>query len=231
MMNLFRDVLTNTVERISMWFSTYAPSLLAGLLIILLAYVVAFLARWILRRIFHGISMERFLRESGLSSMLGKISAVDLAANAAFWFFFLGGVLTAISAFDTQITNQITEIAIYLFPKLLAAAGIIIAGIWLGRFLGRHILVWAVNEGIPWGRRLAAAVRALVVFVAVVAAADHLNFARNVFLAVLILVVGGIVLSLSLVAGLYGKEMLKRSLEEKPAAQDEKRDMAIWRHL
>ena len=234
MINLFESVLRETIQRISNQVSTYAPGVLTGILIVLIAYVFARVVRWLIFRIFKGIAFDRFLRQSGLLSMLsrsGKVRTVEIVAKAAFWLILLGGVVTGISAFDTQITSQITQTVILLSPKLLAAAAIVIAGFWLGQFLSRHILVWAVNEGIPSGRWLAQAVRVLVVFVAVAAAADHLNFARNVFLAAFILVVGGIVLSASLALGSYGKEVLHRCLQEKPDKAQEKEEMSIWRHI
>jgi hypothetical protein len=234
MINLFQDVIRQTAQRISNQVVTYAPGLLVGLLIVIVAYILARAVRWLLARIIKGIAFDRFLHQSGLSAMLnrsGRMRAADFVAKLVFWLILLGGILTGISAFDTQLTTRITETVVFLSPKLFAAAAILIAGMWFGQYLGRHLLVWAVNEGIPSGRRLAAAVRVLVVFVAIAAAADHLDFARNVFLAAFILVVGGIVLAASLAFGLYGRDVLKRFMKDKPDSPDEKDEMSIWRHL
>ena len=234
MIDFLESVYNHTVERISGQVSTYAPGLIAGLLIVLIAYILAKLVRWLLRRIFKGIAFDRFLRQSGLVSMLdrsGKTHAVEIVAGSAFWLIFLAGVLTGISAFDTQLTTRITEAAVFLAPKLFAAGLIILAGIWFGRYLGRHTLVWAVNEGIPSSRKLATAVRVLVVFVSVAAAADYLNFARYVFLASLILVLGGIILAASLSVGLCGRDYLKRYMQERPEKPEDKDEMSLWKHL
>jgi hypothetical protein len=234
MAQLFEGVLRETMQRISSQFTTYAPGLLTGSLIMLIAYVIARVARWLISRIFKGIAFDRFLRHSGLLSMIhrsGTVQTVEIVANGAYWLILLGGFVIGISAINTQITSQIAATAILLTPKLLAAAVIVVAGFWLGRFLSRHILVWAVNEGLPAGRRFAQAVRVLVVFIAVAAAADHLNFARNVFLAASILVFGGIVLAASLALGFYGKDILHRCLQEKSEKIDEKEEMSLWRHI
>ena len=235
MIALLQNVLRQTMDRISSQVTLYAPGLLAGILILMVAYILAVVTRWLITRIFKGVAFDRFLRQSGLSAMLphtGRIHAVEIVAGAAFWLILLAGLLTGISAFNTQLTSRITETVVFLSPKLLAAAAILIAGIWLGQYLSRHVLVWAVNEGIPSGRRLAAAVRALVIFVAVAAAADYLNFARTVFLAAFIIVVGGIVLTASLAFGLCGKEILHQHLKGKAGQPDDKKEeMSIWRHL
>jgi len=231
MIEFLRNVIHLTAQRISDRVSFAAPAIIVGLLILLIAYCLAWLARWLLLRIFKGISLDRFLRQSGLFEPPGHGRTAELIAKSTFWLILLGGLLTGISAFDTQLTSRITESVVFLIPKLLAAAGIIIVGLWLGRYLGRHILVWSVNEGIPSGRRLAAAVRVLIVCVAIAAAADHLDFARNVFLAILIILVGGIVLTVSLALGLYGKDLVRRFLEAKPDDAGPKDEMSIWRHL
>ncbi len=234
MIQLFENVIRETIQRISNQVSSYAPGMLIGILILLIAYVLARFVRWLISRIFKGIAFDRFLRQSGLLSMInrsGSLRTVEIVASTAFWLILLGGVIAGVSAFDTQITSQITQTVIFLSPKLLAAAAILVVGFWLGQYLSRHILVWAVNEGIPSGRRLAQAVRVLVVFVAVAAAADHLNFARNVFLAAFILVIGGIVLAASLALGGYGKEVLHRCLQEKQDKTQDKEEMPTWRHI
>ncbi len=234
MIELLGNVIERTVQRISDRIVAYAPGLFAAALIVLAAWVLATFVRWLISKVFKGIALDRFLRQSGLFAMLGKsgkMRAVEIVAHSAFWLILLTGLVTGISAFDTQITTQITQAIIFLVPKLLTAAAIIVGGFWLGRFLSWHLLVWAVNEGIPSGRQLAQAVRILIGFLAVAAAADHLNFARNVFLAAFVLVVGGLVLATSIALGYYGKEIMHRWLQEKPDAAQEKEELPVWKHL
>jgi hypothetical protein len=92
------------------------------------------------------------------------------------------------------------------------------------------MLVWAVNEGFPSPRRLAAVVRILIMFVAVVVAADQLNFARSAFLAAFIIFVGGAVLAASLTIGL-APGGVQRFLEEKREQAGESGERSLWSHL
>jgi hypothetical protein len=109
---------------------------------------------------------------------------------------------------------------------------ILLAGAWLGQYLGRSMLVWAVNENFPSPRRLAAVVRILIMFVAVVVAADNLDFARSVFLAAFIIFVGGAVLAASLAIGLgRGTGTVQRFLEDKRERAVEAGDRSLWSHL
>jgi hypothetical protein len=68
-------------------------------------------------------------------------------------------------------------------------------------------------------------------FVAVVVAADQLNFARNVFLAAFIILVSGAVLTASLAIGLNAGGGLRRLLEERGEGAEESTERSLWSHL
>lgn len=233
MIAALREIIQQSLARLTATATAYVPPLLAGLVILLAALAVAVVVRLVLLRIAKTASLERFLSESGLTSMLGRtrpIEAAPLVAGSAYWLILLVGFLTALNAFNTALTTRIVQAVVFLLPKLVTAALILLAGVWLAQFLSRSMLIWAVNEDLPYPRRLAAGVRALVVFVAVVVAADHLNFARSVFLAAFLLVVGGVVLAASLAVGLSIHEALKRRFTE-PARTGEGQEKSLWDHL
>jgi|YNPBryBLVA2012_1023415.scaffolds.fasta_scaffold03108_7 hypothetical protein len=233
MIATLREILEQSLQRLAQTATAYVPPLLAGLVIFLGALVIATLVRLVVIRITKTAWLDRFLLESGLASMLGRsrpMQAAPLVAAGAYWLILLIGLLTALNAFNTALTSQIVQAVVFLLPKLVTAALILLAGAWLAQFLGRSMLVWAVNEDLPHPRRLAAGVRVLIMFVAVVVAADHLNFARQVFLAAFVLVVGGAVLSASLALGLGVHGALKRRFGE-PARAADGQEKSLWNHL
>ena len=59
-----------------------------------------------------------------------------------------------------------------------------------------------------------------------VAASDYLNFARRVFLAAFIMVLGGAALAASLAFGLGGRDAVRRHLEDKTPSGDEQPERA-----
>lgn len=233
MVATLQQILERALERLAYTATTYVPPLLAGLTIFLGALVIAALIRWMLTRIIRTAGIERFLLESGLASMLGRsgqLRATRLVAGAAYWAILLIGLLTGLSAFDTALTSRIIETVVFLLPKLVVAGLIVLAGVWLGQYLGRSMLVWACNEGLPYPRRLAAAVRILILFASVVAAADHLDFARHVFLIAFVLVVGGAVLAGSIALGIGAHSAVERHLRGSSPAEDGK-EKSLWNHL
>lgn len=205
MIQTLQQVFEKALERLSAQIITYVPPLLVALAILVFAILSAHLARVIITRVFKGNAADRFLAESGFASVLpggGPVHVAPLASAAVYWLILILGILTAVNVFDTSLTSQIVEATVFLFPKLIAAGAILLAGVWLAQYLGRSALIWACNEEIPRPRRIASGVRVAVVFIAVVVVADILNFAGRVFFAAFVIFAGGVVLTCSLALGL-----------------------------
>ena len=223
MLETLQLILEQAVGHLRYEMTTYLPPLLAALTILVVAYVCALLARWVLNHLFKGNGFDRWLRRSGFTSVIH--SSVDrrpsrIVGRVAYWAILILGLITALNAINTRLTSSIADMLVYSAPKLAVAVAVLLGGMWLAQYLGRGMLVWAVNEELPAPRRLALAVRALVMFAAVVAAADYLNFARGVFLAAFILVLSGVVLVGVLALGLGGRDAIRSFLMDRSRRED-----------
>lgn len=233
MISTLQKVLEDAMGRLQYQLTTYLPALLAAMTLIVTAYVLAVSVRWVVYRIFKGLTIDRFLRQSGVAFMIdrsGRLRATRLVAESSYWAILLGGFLMGLSVFGTDLTTHMIRGFVFMLPKIMVAGLILLAGFWLSQYLGRSLLVWAVNEDLPSPRRLASATRVLILFVAVVVAADQLDFARNVFLAAFIILASGAVLTLSLAVGLGAGGGMRRYFEEKREGV-ETRERSLWTHL
>jgi hypothetical protein len=225
--------MNGVLERLHFQATTYLPSLIAAGIVILGAYLAAIIVRKSLYRIFKGAAIDRFMRQSGVSFMIdpsGRLRATRIVAETSYWSLLIAGFLTGLSVFGTDLTTQLIQSFVFLIPRLVVAGLIILGGAWLSQYLARCTVVWAFNENLPYPRRLAVAVRLIVLFVAVVVAADHLNFARSVFLAAFIILVGGLILATSLAVGLGASVGVRRYLEGKSKTADDS-ERSLWSHL
>jgi len=234
MIRALERVLQDALARLSSLVMTHLPAVLAAAVILLAAFLLALLARWMLTRIFKGIRADRFLRQSGIAAVLtrsGQPRTARLVAATAYWAVLLVGGLTALSVFDTKLTTRMIDGVVLAFPKLAIAAVILVGGVWLAQFLGRGALVWAFNENLPGPRRLALGVRLVVLLAAVATAADQLDFGRHVFLAAFVLLVGGAALAAGLALGLGGREAVRRHLETGESQGEPRQERSLWDHL
>lgn len=236
MIQAFHGIVRGAFERLSDQVGAALPPLLAALVILLVSLAFAMLARWLVTRIFKGIELDRWLLRTGFTAMIdpeGTIRASRVMSRAAYWGVLLVGCLAALNVFGTELTGRIVENVVFLLPRLVAGALILMAGLWLGPYLGRSALVWAVNEDLPAPRKLAAAVRGLVTFAAVVVAADTLNFAPAVFISAFVLILGAAALAAGLAIGLGARDAVRRHFEERAVRNrtDEVEDRSLWHHL
>jgi len=235
MLRTLQEILEKSAERLYVQSTTFLPSVLAAVVILAVSYVIARACQWAVARVYHAVALDRFLADTGVGSMLGRYGerpAGQIAASTVYWLIMLMGALTALSVFDTTLSNQIVEGTVFLFPKMVVAGLILLAGFWMARYLSRSVVVWAFNEGIPHPRRWATAVRLAVSFVSIVVAADTLNFAREVFLAAFVIGAGGAVLTAALAFGLGGRTAVSRALRSKPdEAPPREEERTLWNHL
>ncbi len=231
---MLRKVLEGAGHRLQSQVTTYLPPILAAAVILAVAFAAATALRWLIYRIFKGLAIDRFLRRSGVAYVLdpsGRLRATRIAAETAYWGILTGGALNGISVFDTDLTSRTVQSFFVLFPKLLLAAAILVAGAWLSHYLGRSAVVWAAGEALPAPRRIGALVRVVLMFAAVVVAADHLDFARGVFLAAFIIVCGGMILTASLAAGIGAAGEVRRLFEQSRNGEERDAEPVGWNHL
>ena len=234
MIQLLQEIFEKALARLGQHLTTYVPPFLVAVVILLVACFVAKFIRWLILKAVKGISLDRFLRESGLSSMLdrsGRMRGASMVAGAAYWAVVGVGLLTALDVFDTKLTTQIIESTVFLFPKLLTAGVILVAGFWLAQYLSRGMVVWAVNENIPFARRLAAVVKISVGFVAVVVAAEVLNFASQVFFAAFVIFAGAVALATGLAVGFGVRGAVQRIILQQGEPQSGESEKSLWNHL
>ncbi|MEP7365369.1 MAG: hypothetical protein ABI972_19115 [Acidobacteriota bacterium] len=239
MFETMNEIFSRTGSHLYYGITLYLPPLFVAFVILLLSWLIAHAARFAVSRLVKGKAADHFLKSSGFSNLVlseGTLRTGPLVARAVFWLFLLGGLLCAISVFDTQWTQRMVENIVLLFPKALTAGVILIAGLWLSLYLSRSILLWASDERLPAPRRWASAVRVIVMFTAIVVAADVLNFAPAVFFAAFIILVGGAVLASALAFGLGGQHAVRKWISggapsSTHVESTEEDEAALWRHL
>jgi flagellar biosynthesis protein FliQ len=231
--DILKTIVQEAATRLHHQVTTYLPSLLAAAVMVIGAYLTAILVRWLIYKIFKGFAVDKFLRESGVVYILapsGRLQATRIVAETVFWCILLTGFLLGLDVFGSDFTTQLEQGIVSFLPKLFVAGVILLGGSWLGQYLGRATLVWAVNENLSTPRRLATGVRVLVNFGAVVIAADQLHFSSNVFLAAFIIIVGGLALAASLAIGL-GNRGMRHLFGDHESHSENSTERSIWSHL
>ncbi len=234
MPNGFGQIFQGVLDRLHNQATTVLPGLLAAAIIVLTSFLIALAARALLYRIFKGLAIDRFLRRSGVAYIMdkqGSFRATRLVAEGAYAAILITGFLTGLSAFNSQLADHIIQGFVLLMPKLVVAALIIVGGVWASQYFGRGLLVWAVNEGLPAPRRLAAICRVMIVFISIVVAADQMDFAPRVFLAAFIILIGGFVLLSAIALGSTASAEFKRFFQGAGHEPERIAEKSLWNQL
>ncbi len=214
MTNQINDILHQTMTRIAAALENFLPGLLAFLMILVLTIVIAFVLRAIIRRSLQRVEFDNRINRWGFAAVnewSPAHSPTMLIAQTAFLTVLLLGILIGISALDSRLMSLLfVELFNYL-PHVVAAVLILVVGSILSRFLGRSVLISAVNMQIQSARLLSLGVKWLVIVLTVAMALDHLRIGGTVVQISFAILFGGIVLALALAVGLGSKDMVKET--------------------
>jgi hypothetical protein len=201
-------------------FLTRLASLLPGVVALILALVVSIILACILaaivRRFLGAVQFDQRLVRWGVPSLAEWSPANSptlLVSRAIAALVIFAGLLIGIAAFDAEWTSLFVRSVFAYIPNVLGAALVLFVGSVIARFLGRSVLIGAVNLNLQYARFLSVGVKWLVVVLAVAMALEHLRIAPGIVELAFGILFGGIVFALALAVGLGSKDLVTKSLE------------------
>ena len=205
-----QQALNQSMIRVLNEFASLVPGIVALVLAVAFATLLAGVLYFILRRALTSLAFDDRLSRWGLRSI---VSPSLLLARTVFWSIVLIGFLIGIAAFDSTLTSQLVLGLFGYLPNVIAAAIVLLVGTVIARFLGRSVLIGAVNMNLQYARLLATGVKWMILVLAVAMALEQLGIGRSIVHTAFAIMFGGIVLALALSVGLGSKELVTRSLE------------------
>jgi hypothetical protein len=219
-----RRILANLVN--------FLPGVITLLVILLFTAIVATVVRVTLRRFLRSVEFDQRVTRWGfpeLSEWSPGRSPSILLTRVVTWTILILGLLAGVSALDAALPSLLVVRLFEYLPNVLAAAIVLVVGIFAARFLGRSVLISAVNMKLQSARLLSLGVKWLVLVLAGAMALEHLGIGGNIVTLSFAILFGGIVLALALAVGLGSKDMVSRSWEQQ--SQSEKRSEEHVHHL
>ncbi len=201
-------------------FLTRFASLLPGLAALIVALFFSIILAWILaaivRRVLTSLHFdERMIRWgfAALADWAPMNSPTRLVSRSIAALVIITGFLIGIAAFDFEWTYLLVQNIFAYIPDVLAALLVLLVGNVIARFLGRSVLIGAVNLNLQYARFLSVGVKWLVIVLAFAMALEHLRIAPGIVELAFGILFGGIVLTLALAVGLGSKDLITKSLE------------------
>jgi hypothetical protein len=192
------------------------PGIVAMAVVVLVAVLLAYGVRVVIRFALARIGFDRRAREWGMTAGGAPRPGHEpsaLFAQGAFWFVIAAGVSVALAVLGASTTSALGLSLLALLPRLVVGALVVLVGIGAARFLERGVLIGAVNQGIRHARLLAWGVKWVVIALAGAMALEHAGIGGSLPTIAFSIVVGGAVLAAALAIGLGARDAVARALE------------------
>lgn len=208
--------------------STSLPSLLALLVIIALGVAIGWLLKIVVREVLKVLGFDRLLYRTGLTALLEKGDVKrqpsELIAAILFWIVVFVSVLAGLEAINVEAVDRVAEGFFAYLPHLALAILIFIAGYLLMIFVGRTVLIAAVNARLKFAKLLSVAVQAIIMIFTVAMTVEELGIATSIIVVAFSIMFGGLVLALAIAFGLGARDLARKWMEKRLGRDFEKEE-------
>ena len=204
-------------------FVLFVPRLIAAAIIFAAGFVVAVVARRIVRVVLTALHFDRLAARTGASEMLrlAEMPTADvLVAKIIFWIVWAGFIVSAVDTLQFAPFQGLVQQFFAFVPRILLALLVLALGFLVGNFVWRATLLASVNAGLPAARLLSGTLRLLVIAIAVVIALEELRLATTAVLTAFAITFGALMLGLALAFGLGGRDAARQLLEQRLKARE-----------
>ncbi|MFO7694054.1 MAG: hypothetical protein R6V57_13275 [Vicinamibacterales bacterium] len=220
------QALLESVARLVTGFARLLPGTVALIVALGVAAFMAWIAGALLRRSLRALDFDAKAERwgwAGLAELAPQRSPTRLAVRLVRLGVMCLGIIVGVAALDATMTTGMVLPLLGYFPSLLAALVVTVVGAALARFLGRGVLIGAVNMNLPYARLLSAGVRWLVLVLTAAIVLKHLGIGAGLVDLAFGILFGGIVFALALAVGLGSRDLVSRTLKRR---EEEARDDA-----
>jgi hypothetical protein len=223
--NIIQKIIIEPVKKSLENIIVFLPNILTSFLLFILGIGVSLLVKVILERFFKAIGLDRFSASFGFHELLKKGGIKDslsvLLAKFTGGMIFLIFTLLSMKALEIMIVEKLIEKFLFYLPNIVIALLILVLGWLFGNFLGRAVLIAAVNAGMKFSRFMATFVKYLILILAVTMALEHVGIGKETVEITFAVLFSGMVFAVSLAFGLGGKDIAKKYLEKKIGGEQE----------
>lgn len=190
-----------------------APKVAVGILLVILAFVVAKLIEVSLRFVLTRLRFDRLLEKTGIDRALYRIGLrQELNTFVPRLVYFLVLLLLAKTASDAlgllAISNAIGAFFAYL-PNIIAALLLLVLGSSLGQFAGNMAAQSAQSSGIDFAPSIGKLVSSLILFVVAMMAIAQLKIDTGMVRIVTSFILGGAALAFGISFGLGTRDIIR----------------------
>jgi hypothetical protein len=210
--------LSQALHEIARDFAHFLPRLIVMLILAVVGWVIAYVAKVVLRSFLRLIKFDKLSENAGASQLLTNAalpSATEIVSRFVFWVTWLGFILLGVRGFGILGLQEQTVRFFLFLPRLFVAMFILFFGLLAASFFSRAALLAAVNANVPSPRVLSLALRSIFIVFVLSIAFEELGLAEQTMLVAFGIAFGALMLGLAIAFGMGGRDLAKRFLEKR----------------
>jgi len=212
------DVFVASLNSFGTEVAAFLPKLIAALVLLLLGWMLAKLARSGVTRLLRLMKFERATEKSGLESFLKhaelEVSIASILGNLAYWLVILLVIVFVANLLGLHVVADLFNQVVLYIPNVIVAILVLVFGTILARFINRLVFAWLNNMEFSGALTVSTfSEYAMLVFVFFMAM-EQLQIANELLTAAFVIAFGAVGLAFALAFGLGGRDWAAKVIEE-----------------
>lgn len=221
-------LITPSLLQVGERLKTFVPAMIVSFLIVLIGLLCGWLAKTLLSSLFRLFKIDDYAERWGLRAALAKGGVQEppsrLLGRLGGFMVLVIFLLVSVDSMGVPVLTRLTERILHYLPNIFVALLLVIVGYLFANFCARAALIAAVNSGARFPRQVSRALRAAIMTIAALIAAEHLGIGEKIVQLTFTILFSGAVLALAIAFGLGGRKLAGEFLEKKfrePREKDE----------
>lgn len=212
------DLFLSAINTLWDQLASFVPQLLAAILLLILGWLLARVARSGLERLLKAINFDAIIHKSGLEASIQQgglnMSVSSILGHLVYWMIILVMIVTVSNSLNLPMVADLFERVVLYIPNVIVAILVLVFGTILARFINRIVFAWLTGVGFAGALTVSTfSEYAMMVFV-FFAALEQLQIANELITAAFIIAFGAVGLAFAIAFGLGAKDAAQRVIEQ-----------------
>lgn len=217
-MNQQLDLFLSTLQTFWSEIAVFFPKLMAALLLFLLGWLLAKLAKSGVERLLNLLHFGQMAEKSGLEALARSggvhLSLAGMISEVVYWLLLLVVAVSVTNSLGLQAVSDLLNRAVLYLPNVLIAILVLVFGTLLARFVNRLSFTWLNGIRAPAALAISTGAEYAVQIFAFFLALEQLDIGTQLVTAAFSIAFGGIVFALALAFGLGGREWAAERIKD-----------------
>ncbi|MDP2906922.1 MAG: hypothetical protein Q8O03_03190 [Nanoarchaeota archaeon] len=191
--------MTNPLVSLWLSFVQLLPNLIAAIIILIIGYVVAYIIGHAIKVLLSKLGLDSQIEKAMLSKAIGKIRLSSMLGEITKWYIFIIFLQSAVDLVNLGTLSLLLQEFVMWLPNVIAAALVIIFGLYLAHFVTSKI---REHTDVKGGKTLTGILNVVITFIVAVIALGQIGINVSILSNTFLILLGGLALGTAIAIGL-----------------------------